>query len=136
MSELRAERTDLDIEADIEHVLAHYPPLTHDRPYLEVTVQNGVVTVNGSTRTGITRRYLVDALRRIPDVARVEANGLFSDDTIRLEVGRLIPPGVIANVMHGTVILTGSLPGEVNAMELIAAVDNVPGVRAVRTQFN
>jgi hypothetical protein len=135
MSEVRAERTDLDIADDIERIIAHYPPLTNDRHYLDITVQYGAVTASGHTRTSITRRYLVNALGQIPDVVRVEADGLYCDDHIRLEIARLIPVGVIANVMYGTVILTGTLPEGGNEAELVALVDNVPGVRAVRTQF-
>ena len=135
MSEVRAERTDLDIEDDVERILAHYPPLTNDRHYIVVTVQNGVVTASGHTRTTITRRYLVNALAQIPDVSQVNADNLYNDDSIRLEIARLIPVGVIANMMYGTVILTGTLPSGANEAELVAAVDNVPGVRAVRTQF-
>jgi osmotically-inducible protein OsmY len=135
MSEVRTMRTDLDIDDDIERIIAHYPPLTQDRHNIDVIVQNGVVTLTGHTRTGITRRYLIEAVNNVPDVVRVEADNLHSDGVIRLEIARLIPVGVIANLLYGTVILTGRLPEGVNEEELITAVDNVPGVRAVRTQF-
>ncbi len=135
MAEIRAERTDLDIQDDIEAVLAHYPPLTHDRHHLQVTVQNGTVTASGYTRTSITRRYLVNALKQIPGVTQVNADSLYCDDGIRLDIGRVIPVGVIANVMHGTVILTGALPAGSNEADVVTAIANIPGVRAVKTQF-
>lgn len=135
MSEVRAERTDLDIEDDIERIIAHYPPLTNDRHYIDIRVQNGVVTVSGHTRTAITHRYLVNALAQVPDVINVAADRFYNDDGLRLEIARLIPVGVIANIMYGTVILTGVLPEGTNAAAVIAAVEKVPGVRAVRTQF-
>jgi osmotically-inducible protein OsmY len=134
MAEVRAERTDIDIEADIERIMAHYPPLTHDRRFIHVTVQNGTVTVSGYTRTGITRRYLIEALTKIPDVARVDADRLYSDDAVRLEIGRLIPAGVIANVYYGVVVLTGAALNGANAANITAAVENVPGVRMVQVQ--
>jgi osmotically-inducible protein OsmY len=135
MSEVRTERTDLDIENDIERIITHYPPLTQDRHNIDVTVQNGVVTLTGHTRTGITSRYLIDAVHKVPGVVRVEADKLYSDGIVRLEIARLLPFGVIANVMYGVVILTGQKPEGVNEADLISSIASVPGVRAVRTQF-
>lgn len=135
MAEPRTTRADVDIEADIDDILHHYPPLVNDRHYLSIDVDGGSITVKGHTRTDITRKYLVDALGKVDGAAGVNADGLFSDAEIRLDVGRLIPVGVYANVEYGVVVLTGSLPENVSEADLVAAVSGVPGVRAVHTRL-
>jgi len=98
-------------------------------------VENGVVTVSGHTRTSITRTYLVDALKQMPGIVSLHIDNLYSDDQIRLEVGKVIPVGVYSNVKHGVVILSGQLPTGKTIEEVIAAVEQVKGVRAVRAQL-
>jgi hypothetical protein len=125
-------RVDADIQADIDHIIRMYPPLTHDRPFLDVTVSNRQVTVKGYLRTAITRRYLENALKNLPGVAGINTTGLYSDDEIRLEVGQKMPAGVNCNVLHGVVVL--AVPDGVAADKLVKIAQKVPGARAVRTQ--
>ena len=125
-------RTDADIQAEIDHIIRMYPPLTHDRPFLDVTVANRQITASGYTRTAITRRYLENALKKIPDVTKVNTSGLYSDDQIRLAVGQKMPAGVNCNVLYGGVVLT--IPDGVAAAKLVKAAQKIPGVRVVQTQ--
>ena len=125
-------RTDADIQAEIDHIIRMYPPLTHDRPFLNVIVAKRQITASGYTRTSITRRYLENALNKIPGVTKVKTTGLYSDDQIRLAVGQKMPAGVNCNVNHGVVVLT--IPVDEKTDKLVKAAQKIPGVRAVRTQ--
>jgi osmotically-inducible protein OsmY len=129
-------RPDVDIEADIEHLIAHYPPLVKDRHSFKTLVQNGVVTVSGHVQTPITRSYLLKNLPLVPGVTDVKSDYLYSDETIRLEASRLIPVGVVlGRVQYGSVVLTGTLPDGTTADALVSQIRNVPGVKQVFTDF-
>jgi osmotically-inducible protein OsmY len=128
-------QSDAELEAAINAIITHYPPLMNDRRHLTVQVENGAVTVSGHTRTIITCTYLVDALKRMPGIVSLNIDNLYSDDHIRLEVGKVIPVGVYSNVNQGVVILSGRLPKGKTIEEVVTAVEQVKGVRAVRTQF-
>ncbi|HLV34168.1 MAG TPA: BON domain-containing protein [Spirillospora sp.] len=128
-------QSDAELEEAIDAIITHYPPLMNDRSHLTLQVENGVVTVSGHTRTSITRTYLVDALKQMPGIVSLHIDNLYSDDQIRLEVGKVIPVGVYSNVKHGVVILSGQLPTGKTIEEVIAAVEQVKGVRAVRAQL-
>jgi osmotically-inducible protein OsmY len=129
-------RPDVDIEEDIEHLIAHYPPLVKDRHSFQTLVQDGVVTVTGHVQTPITRSYLLKNLPLIPGVADVKSEYLYSDETIRLEASRLIPIGVVlGRVQYGSVVLTGTLPHGTTADSLASQIKAIPGVKQVFTDF-
>ncbi len=132
-----APRADVDIERDIDHLIAHYPPLTKDRHSIKTQVENGVITVSGHVQTPITRSYLLKNLPLIPGVSAVKSDNLFTDETIRLEAGRLIPVGVVlARVQYGSVVLTGKLPEQTGADTLVSQIRAIPGVKQVITTFD
>ena len=135
MAEVRTSRSDADIQEVIERIITHYPPLVLDRHHINVQVSNGKVTVSGYIRTRITRKYFVDALRHNPEITELDADTLYSDEDIRLDVGQQIPAGVQSNIDHGAVVLTGRLPEGAQADQVVKAVQGVRGVRAVHTRF-
>ncbi len=126
---------DSEVDANIHHFIAHYPPLANDRKSFKIAVKDGVVTVKGHVQSPNTRRYFVDRLPEIEGVTGVKADGLFDEQTIRLDLARLLPVGVQGNVRYGLVILAGELPAGTSAETLIAQVASVPGVERVLTQF-
>ncbi|MBI5671007.1 MAG: BON domain-containing protein [Chloroflexi bacterium] len=129
-------RPDVDIQADIERLLLTYPPLTKDRHSIQVQVQDGAVTVTGHVQTPNTRRYFLNLIPTVEGVTSVDATRLFDDESIRLEVGRLLPTGVrVGRFQYGNVVLTGRLPDDVNADDLLEQVRQVPGVRRIITDF-
>lgn len=130
------QRADVDILEEIEDMICDYPPLVQDRHYYDVVVENGSATISGHTRTTITRRYLVDAVAHVDGITDVNADGFHSDADLRLQISRLIPSGVIANVRFGVVVLTGHLPVGATEKALVAAIGDIDGVRAVRAQFS
>lgn len=128
-------RPDVDIEEDIRNVIAHYPPLTADRHQLHIAAHNGEVILSGHVRSLITYGYLVERVRAIPGVHGINADQLYCEERIRIESGRPLPMGVIANAIYGTVVLTGTLPTGTSAEDVVKDVALIPGVIRVVTKF-
>ena len=136
MAEVETVRSDADIEEEIDRIITRYPPLVHDRHFIDISVQQGVVTISGYVRTGITGAHLVNAIQAMPDVRSVKTSQFYSDDKIRLDVGQRIPAGIFSNVDRGVVILTGHLPEGSTEKKLVTAVGEIAGVRAVHAKFS
>lgn len=128
-------RPDIDIEEEIHHVMQHYGPLINDRHQITISVVDGVVTVQGYTRVQTTTNYLLNHIKSVAGVVALDASRLYNDDTIRLDVGHVIPPGVSVLVEYGAVILSGMLPAETDLEAMVGDVVQVPGVRRVITSF-
>jgi osmotically-inducible protein OsmY len=131
-----APRADVDILEAIDDLICDYPPLVLDRHHFHIAVEHGKVTVSGHTRTTITRRALIERLAEVAGVVTVNADAFYSDTDLRLQVSHLLPIGVLANVSYGVVILTGLLPIGATETALVAAIEDMAGVRAVRAQFS
>jgi osmotically-inducible protein OsmY len=130
-----APRPDVDIEEDIHNLIAHYPPLQADRHHFDIDVEDGIVIPHGHVQSLISRRYLLERVGAIRGVLSVNDEQLHAEETIRLETGQRIPTGVIANVVYGTVILTGTLPDGMSEAAVAQQVAQVPGVERVVTKF-
>jgi osmotically-inducible protein OsmY len=130
-----AARPDIDIHNDILDLIVHYPPLNADRHHIHVEVSDGAVVVHGHTRTPITRQYLLDALKHVDGVQRVNADRFYDEESLRLEAGRAIPRGVLVNNRYGTLILSGRLPAGISIDQVLEAVSRIPGVERVVTEF-
>lgn len=132
---VQATRPDIDIQDEIYDLVAHYPPLQADRHHFAVEVLDGNVTLSGHVKSPITERYFVDKVKDVRGVRSVSDERLYNEEEIRLEVGRRIAKGVIANTVYGTVILTGSAPQDKSGDVVVNDVAQVPGVQRVITQF-
>lgn len=121
-------RPDIDILSDVNSVIAQYPPTAADRHSFTTTVQDGLVTLHGHVRTPISRRYLINELPKLDGVRALDSDALFDDESIRLDVGRLLPDGAMANVLQGTVALAGALPHGDDLVALADVLARVPGV--------
>lgn len=129
-------RDDLDILEDIDHLIAHYPPLMKDRHAIKCSIKEGFVTVSGHTQSPNTRRYFLDNLPLVDGVTGVNADQFFDDETIRLDAGRSLPFGVrVGKVQYGVVILTGELPEGANATDITTPIQQIPGVQRVLMSF-
>src|SRR4051794_15468793 len=122
MTMTQMNRPDIDIEEDIRNVIAHYPPATADRHQLHIEAHNGNVILSGHVRSLITRTYLIDHVRAIAGVRSVNTDQLYCEERIRIESGRPLPMGVIANAIYGTVVLTGTLPSGTSAESVVKDV--------------
>lgn len=130
-----AVRSDLDIEADIQHLFAHYPPLAHDRHRIKVNVQEGVVTLVGYVKAPVSRHYALKNIPNVDGVKALKADNFYDDEMIRLEAGRKVPSGVQVIVEYGAIILAGSLPTGTTADVLVQVMSKVPGVHKVVVAF-
>lgn len=110
------QRDDTAILEDIYHLLATYPPLANDRHAIQISVAEGAVTVSGHVLSTNTRRFFLSRLTSIEGVKSVDADGLYDDTAIRIQLSPLIPGGVQANIRHGVVILSGEPPQDVEAL--------------------
>lgn len=129
-------RSDIDIEADIHARMTDYPPLSHDRHRVHISVEDGVVTVRGYVKTPPTARFLLAAIGRVDGVKAIISSDFHDDETIRLEVGRMIPMGIFVNVEYGALILAGQLPKAMTIETLVERVGRVPGVHRVVTTLS
>ncbi|MEP7292439.1 MAG: BON domain-containing protein [Chloroflexota bacterium] len=128
-------RPDMDIEADIIDVIAHYPPLQADRYHLHIEVRDGEVILSGHVRSMISRRTLLERAAQVRGVSSVSSGQLYDEETIRMEAGQQIARGVIANVKYGAVILTGAQPEGMTSEDVARSVSLIPGVERVVTRF-
>jgi osmotically-inducible protein OsmY len=133
---VQATRPDIDIQDDIYDFVAHYPPLQADRYHFSVEVSEGNVTLSGHVKSPIIEGYLVEHTKEVRGVLSVNSDRLYNEEEIRLEVGRRISTGVIANTVYGTVILTGKPPQNKSAEAVVNDVAQVAGVQRVVTQFD
>lgn len=128
-------RPDEDILVDVDTLIVHYPPLVNDRHQFHVSVVGGTVTLSGYVKTPMTRRYLIDGVTVTPGVTQVSADGLYDDETLRIEVGGVVPAGVIVNVEYGAVILSGRIPAGKTEADVVDSLRSIPGIRRVITSF-
>lgn len=129
-------RPDVDIQAEIERRMLNYPPLAKDRHSIEVRVQDGTVIVTGNVQTPNTHRWFVNRIPTVDGVTGVDAAGLYDDESIRLEAGRLLPDGInVGRCQYGNLILVGRLPDGISEADAVASVRDIAGVRQVITDF-
>lgn len=124
-----AARIDGDIVEDIRTIIVKYPPTNNDRHHIDVRVEEGVAHLSGHVQTPIHRRYLQDKVALVSGVRAVDVDELYDDETIRLDVGALVPEGVQVNVLYGTVLLGGVGADDALAQQVTA----MPGVARVVT---
>ncbi|MFP4323462.1 MAG: BON domain-containing protein [Anaerolineales bacterium] len=121
-------RPDVDIEEDIRHLIRSYDPLKQAQHHVHYTVSDGHVILQGHVRSVQAHRVLIDNVPDIEGVVRVNADGLFDDETVRLEIGQVVPAGVIVRVNYGHVVLTGPQSPDIDPGVLVPKVQAVPGV--------
>jgi hypothetical protein len=128
-------RPDVDIYAEIQDVIVHYPPLAHDRAHIQIEVKGGHVVVSGNMKSQPAYEYFLNRLPTISGVQSVDSTRLYHDDEIKRSVARLTPPGVFVNIEYGLLKLTGTLPEDISAEEVVKRVSTVPGIHRIVTVF-
>ncbi|MBN8590354.1 MAG: BON domain-containing protein [Anaerolineae bacterium] len=129
-------RSDQEIREEIGRLIAHYPPLQKDRNAFHVQVNGGQVVVSGHVSSPNIRTYFINLLPQVEGVTEVQADHLYDDQTIKLEVARRLPIGLkVAQVHWGQVILTGEPPAGMPDDVMAASVSGIPGVNRVIAAF-
>ena len=121
---------------EIEMLIRSFSPLKTSRGYFSYKSVDGHVTVEGNARSPQARRVLIDNIPHIRGVVSCDSTKLVDDEMVRIAVGELLPPGVLASVHYGAVGLTGDLPEGASAETIMGAVSKVPGVRRVGAEFD
>jgi osmotically-inducible protein OsmY len=129
-------RPDEDIQDEIEALTWSFAPLKASRGHFVAKIVNGKVTLSGNVRIPQARRVLLDNVPRIHGVVSCDASQLYDDEMVRSAVGQLLPEGIAASVHFGAVALTGTLPEGMSAEVATKAVNAVPGVVRVASDFN
>lgn len=129
-------RPAIDILADVDRIIKQYPPMVQDRPHILIEVDGDTIHLSGHTRTSVTHLYITHRLKSIVGVQSIDASALYSDDKLRLAVGEHLPSGVFVQMIHGTAILSGELPPEVDDASLAASLRAIPGIRDVVMQWH
>jgi len=128
-------RSDLYIKHDIDHLETSYPPLVNDRHQVEITINEGVITVSGYVKSYPTVEYILSQFPKVEGVTSVNSDDLYVDESIRREAGKVIAPGVSINVEYGSVIISGLLTEGFDSELLVKQVSSVEGVRRIVTSF-
>ncbi len=123
--------TDEDILESLHILVRANDQIRVSRSYFSYTVVNGVVKLVGNVKTPIVRRAFKDNVLQLAGVNAVDDTELFDDEGILLAVGKVLPFGMRARLNHGAVALSGILPEETSADEMVANVGEIPGVRMV-----
>jgi osmotically-inducible protein OsmY len=133
---VKAARSDSQIQSAINKLMKSYPPLAHDRHRIQTTVADGTVTITGYVKAMPTYTYVRNNLSRLNGIQQIDAKEFFNDEALRLDIGRAVPSGVQVVVEYGAVILAGKLPAGTTAEDVVRKVALVPGVHRVLTTFD
>lgn len=136
MAEAQTTRPDVDILDDIHDLMTGYPPLMHDRHRVTIDVADGHVTVSGHVKSLTTRRFLMNSVfPQVAGIQQVDDSALYDDEAIRRDVAHLVPYGVYVNTEYGAVILSGTLPANLDEEALVQQIATVDGVHRVLTSL-
>jgi osmotically-inducible protein OsmY len=125
----------------IRKTLLNYEPLRATRPVLDISLQQGLVHLQGRVRTSAIKeiaellvlhttgvRAVRNDLVADPEVIRAVADALGADS----EIGPACP---IIEVRDGVVLLVGEVPSEAAVRRAIELASNVPLVASVNSHL-
>lgn len=125
----------------IRKVLLDYEPLRATRPVLDVTLEGGLVHLQGRVRTSAIKEIAELLVHQIPAVRAVRNDLVADPEVVRAvadafaadpEVGPVCP---IVEARDGVVILVGSVPSEAMARRALEIASNVPLVASVTSHL-
>ncbi|HET92240.1 MAG TPA: BON domain-containing protein [Chloroflexi bacterium] len=108
---------------------------------MDVSAQDGIVTLTGMVGSIIMKWVIVDEVSRLAGVRTVQADELYDDTSLQLAVARTLGSNpstrmarddqVYIHVYHGRVVLTGRVSSSAKCEAIEEAAAAVPGVRSV-----
>jgi osmotically-inducible protein OsmY len=135
-----------DLAAAVEYELWRYDPLRESDAIIEVTAEDGAVTLAGSVRTEAMKLIAAKLAGRVPGVRRpVDVDGLIPDSVLERRIAEalaadaeaaLLTDAVVVKSILGTVFLAGTVAADEDRVRAIrdraeALVRDLPGVRQV-----
>ena len=134
-------QSDGRIRATILDALRRYTPLRRTYAQVDVSVQDGIVTLTGTVGSIVMKRVIVGEVSRLPGVRAVQADELYDDTSLQLAVAQTLgsnPSMCIAvneqvyiHIHHGRVVLTGRVFSSAKREAIEETAVAVPGVRSV-----
>ena len=122
-------RPDMDIEEDINASLREFSPLKAARGFFRIQSTRGKVTVSGNVGSPQARRMLLHYVLKTAGVSNVDMSDLYDDADLRLNIGGMIPDGILVSVHFGSVVLNSKLPDD--HQETLRRVRSSAGIRKV-----
>jgi hyperosmotically inducible protein len=109
------------------------------RSPVEVSVEDGVVTLRGWVLSDVMRRVVIGAAEATPGARRVIVDQLYDDSNLRLAVGRALAAvpllsrqsNIYVSCYQGMVTLAGQVSDEEERDVALQAAASVEGVRSV-----
>lgn len=87
---------------------------------------NGNIKVRGNTGSAQIKQVLLDCIQKIRGVANIDMSDLHDDETLRLNIGAILPEGVSMNVQFGVVALVShSADGNKMIVQRVRAIDGI-----------
>jgi hypothetical protein len=127
-------RPDMDIEDDISASLRDFSPLKAARFFFQIRSTKGNIKVRGNTGSPQAKQVLLEYIRKTRGVLNVDMSDLHDDESIQLNLGSMLPEGILVKVQFGSVVLISKLP-EGN-QEILQRVRTFAGVRRVVMSYN
>ena len=124
----------MDIEDDINAVLRNFSPLKAARRFFKVQATDGNVKVSGNSGSPQAKHVLLDYIKKTSGVINVDMSTLYDDENIRLNIGGVVPEGILVNVQFGSVVLDSKLPD--GNQETLRRVRSVAGIRKVVMSYH
>jgi osmotically-inducible protein OsmY len=134
---------DLDIQEAAANAIDRLTIVRETRSPIEVSVEQGVVTLTGLIFTETMRRVILYNVSVIPGVRQV-VDRLYTDAQLQVAVAQALAgdptvglrqPGIWVTAYHGVVSLSGTVQNENEQAAAIAAARSVPGIRAVEDKL-
>jgi osmotically-inducible protein OsmY len=131
--------TDLDIYEAVVEAIESFNPIRETRVPVEVTVKDGVVTLEGIVFTDTMRRMILYAASTTAGVKKV-IDRLYDDESLEIAVAQAlaadptlstIPSPISVSSYAGAVTLHGKVSSKQERLAAIAVASQIPGVRTV-----
>jgi hypothetical protein len=126
-------RPDMDIEEDINGSLRDFAPLKAARGFFKIQSTSGNVKLSGNVGSPQAKLMLLHYVLKTAGVTNVDMSDLYDDEDIRLNVGGIIPEGILVNVQFGRVVLSSTLPD--GHQETLRRVQSAAGIRKVEMSY-
>jgi hypothetical protein len=127
-------RPDMDIEEDINASLRDFSPLKAARFFFQIRSTNGNIKVRGNSGSPQAKWVLLEYIQKIRGVIEVDMSDLHDDESLRLNLGAILPEGILVNVQFGSVVLISKLPDD--NREILHKVRSLAGIRRVVMSYD
>lgn len=134
---------DAELEEAVQNALARYNTLRIWPHALQITVANGVVTLNGHVRTDASKLMAEKLISQVPGVSQV-SNNLYVDTDLEIAAAQALAhdpvavkgfPGILVGSAFGDLVLKGSVASQEIKKAASEIVAKIAGVRGVANEL-